>query len=228
MIRWCEHNRRSDGARGPQRRPYPLARGTRWVAGPGRGGSRPVSGHALHELSCPRAAARPTPVATLVTGGREAAGGAAHLSGREAAADTSMATYTGHWPSGRRSFRKQRTVNPLMVPARYNFLYSSSRRRVCQRARSSRLWRRPALRPGSHTTVTGESAPPPSVVVRPSPEVRRLVLTATGCADWLWDVTCLVARSLAGHAVNRLAEQVGVAVVAGVLPKHIDQHPAQR
>jgi hypothetical protein len=54
MIRWCEHNRRSDGARGPQRRPCPLARGTRCVAGPGRGGSRPVSGHALHELSCPR------------------------------------------------------------------------------------------------------------------------------------------------------------------------------
>jgi hypothetical protein len=49
----------------------------------------------------------------------------------------------------RRSFRKQRTVNPLIVPARYNFLYSSSRRRVCQRARSSRLWRRPALRAAS-------------------------------------------------------------------------------
>ena len=41
MIRWCEHNRRSDGARGPQRRPCPLARGTRCVAGPGRG----VPGH---------------------------------------------------------------------------------------------------------------------------------------------------------------------------------------
>ena len=39
------------------------------------------------------AAARPIPVATLVTGGREAAGGAAHLSGREAAADTNMATF---------------------------------------------------------------------------------------------------------------------------------------
>src|SRR4029450_3941003 len=72
-------------------------------------------------------AARPTPVATLVTGGREAAGGVAHLSGREAAADTNMATYTGHWPSGRRSFRKQRTVNPPIVPARYNFLCSFSR-----------------------------------------------------------------------------------------------------
>jgi hypothetical protein len=65
----------------------------------------------------------PTPVATLVTGGREAAGGAAHLSGREAAADTSMATYTGHWPSGRRSFRQQRTVNPPIAPGHSNFLY---------------------------------------------------------------------------------------------------------
>jgi hypothetical protein len=29
--------------------------------------------------------------------------------------------------SGGRSFRKRRTVNPVMVPARYNFLYFSSR-----------------------------------------------------------------------------------------------------
>jgi hypothetical protein len=43
------------------------------------------------------------------------------------AIDTSLATCVGHRPSGGRSFRKQRTVNPLMVPARYNFLYSSSR-----------------------------------------------------------------------------------------------------
>jgi hypothetical protein len=48
------------------------------------------------------------------------------------AADTSMAIVSGlsasagHLPSGRRSFRKQRTVNPLTAPARYNFLYSSS------------------------------------------------------------------------------------------------------
>jgi hypothetical protein len=33
-------------------------------------------------------------------------------------------TYAGHQPSGGRSFRKQRTVNPPIVPARYNFLYS--------------------------------------------------------------------------------------------------------
>jgi hypothetical protein len=54
----------------------------------------------------------------------EAAG---HLPRRQTAADTSMATGTsltpwaGHQPFGRRSFRKQRTVNPLMIPARYNF-----------------------------------------------------------------------------------------------------------
>jgi hypothetical protein len=37
--------------------------------------------------------------------------------------DTSVATCAGHSPSGRRSFRKQRTVNPPIAPARYNFLY---------------------------------------------------------------------------------------------------------
>jgi hypothetical protein len=42
-------------------------------------------------------------------------------------ADTGLATCAGHLPSGGRSFRKQRTVNPLIVPARYNFLYASSR-----------------------------------------------------------------------------------------------------
>jgi hypothetical protein len=87
------------------------------------------------------AAARPIPVATLVTGGREAAGGAAHLSGREAAADTSMATYTGHWPSGRRSFRKQRTVNPLTGATRYKF--------PCSPAGPSPTGGPPAVRPPS-------------------------------------------------------------------------------
>jgi hypothetical protein len=46
------------------------------------------------------------------------------------AIDTGLARCAGHQPSGERSlegpFRKQRTVNPLMVPARYNFLYASS------------------------------------------------------------------------------------------------------
>jgi hypothetical protein len=67
---------------------------------------------------------------TLVAGAREAAG---HPSGLQIAAntgmaiDTSLATCAGHQPSGGRLFRKQRTVNPLMVPAHYNFLYCSSR-----------------------------------------------------------------------------------------------------
>jgi hypothetical protein len=68
-------------------------------------------------------------VSTLATGVREAAG---HLSGPQTAdtglaIDTSPATCAGHQPSGRRSFRKQRTVNPPIAPTRYNFLYSSSR-----------------------------------------------------------------------------------------------------
>jgi hypothetical protein len=53
--------------------------------------------------------------------------------------DTSMATCAGHQPSAGRSFWKQRTVNPLMVPACYNFLYSSFKA---------------ALRPGSDTAGT--------------------------------------------------------------------------
>jgi hypothetical protein len=43
------------------------------------------------------------------------------------ALDASVAMCAGHQSPGGRSFRKQRTVNPLMVPARYNFLYCSSR-----------------------------------------------------------------------------------------------------
>ena len=43
------------------------------------------------------------------------------------ALDASVAMCAGYQSPGGRSFRKQRTVNPLMVPARYNFLYFSSR-----------------------------------------------------------------------------------------------------
>ena len=68
--------------------------------------------------------------------------------------DTSVATHAGHQLSGRRSFRKRRTVNPLMVPARYNFLYSSSRP----------AWRAAACggrpRAGDDTTGTGEPVAP--------------------------------------------------------------------
>ena len=69
-------------------------------------------------------------MSTLVAGVRSAAG---QPSGPQIAADTgiaidtSLATSAGHQPSGGRSSRKQRTVNPLIVPARCNFLYSSSR-----------------------------------------------------------------------------------------------------
>jgi hypothetical protein len=66
-------------------------------------------------------------MSTLVAGVQEAAG---HPSGPQIA-DTGLAINTtltasaGHQSSGQWSFRKQRTVNPLMVPARYNFLYCS-------------------------------------------------------------------------------------------------------
>jgi hypothetical protein len=37
------------------------------------------------------------------------------------AMDTSLTTCARHQPSGRRSFPKQRTVNPPIAPTRYNF-----------------------------------------------------------------------------------------------------------
>jgi hypothetical protein len=90
----------------------------------GSSGSGPVSGRAPHQLPCPRWLPQGPPVSALMAGVRAAAG---HPSGPEIAADTGLATRAGHRPSGRRSSRKQRTVNPLMVPARYNLLCSSSR-----------------------------------------------------------------------------------------------------
>jgi hypothetical protein len=69
-------------------------------------------------------------VSTLMAGVPSAAG---HPSGRQTAADTGMAidtslvTGAGYQPFGRRSFRKQRTVDPPIALARYNLLYSSSR-----------------------------------------------------------------------------------------------------
>ena len=114
----------------------------------GSSGSGPVSGRAPHQLPCPRWLRQGPPVSALMAGVREAAG---HPSGPEIAADTGLATRAGHQPSGRRSFRKHPTVNPLTGPARYNFPYSSSR---------------PALRPGNDTTLTVVPTHPPHQVVR--------------------------------------------------------------
>jgi hypothetical protein len=76
------------------------------------------------------AAGNDHPVSMPVADARYAAG---HLVRAQTAADTRMAIDTSpaadarHQPSDGRSLRKQRTVNPLIVPARYNFLYPSSR-----------------------------------------------------------------------------------------------------
>ena len=213
MIRWCEHNRRSDGARGPQRRPCPLARGTRCVAGPGRGGSRPVSGHALHELSCPRGCHKAHPVATLMTGGREAAGGAAHLSGREAAADTSMATCTGHWPSGRRSFRKQRTVNPLTRSGSLQLPLLFSRPAL----RAAACGGRP--RAGNDTTVTQRPASPNAAGCRSARGPSTSGRYPTGPCTHEALASALVVRRLVRTS------DASVAVPSGTISKAASSYP---
>jgi hypothetical protein len=91
-------------------------------------------------------------------GGRCAAGGRTSVRGVRSPqtpawpSTSALAISAGHQPSGARWFRKQRTVNPLIVPTRYNFLYSSSRPAL--RAASGR---RPAR---DDTTVTREPASP--------------------------------------------------------------------
>ena len=97
------------------------------------------------------------------------------------AIDTSLATCAGHHPSGHhpsggRSFRKQRTVNPPIVPTRYNFLYSSSRPAL----RAAACGGRP--RAGSHTTATGQPASPSREVIPHAdgrPPVRTQVVSYT-------------------------------------------------
>ena len=77
---------------------------------------------------------------------------------RQIAEDTGMSPppawpRAGHSPSGRWSFRKQRTVKPLIVPARYNYLYISSR---------------PALRPAATPRSSGRRPHPLPAMVRTS------------------------------------------------------------
>jgi hypothetical protein len=74
---------------------------------------RPVAPRpAVSHDACPRWLPTNDLVSVLASGVREAAG---HLAGRQTAADTSLATCAGHRLSGRQSFRKQRTVNPLLL-----------------------------------------------------------------------------------------------------------------
>jgi hypothetical protein len=93
----------------------------------GSGGSGRVSGRAPRSLPCPRRL--PQGPRRGRAGGRRMVGGRTPVRGvrsprTSAWPQTSPSACAGHQPSGRRSFRKQRTVNPLTVPARYNFLYT--------------------------------------------------------------------------------------------------------
>ena len=119
-------------------------------------GTGPVSGCAARELPCPRGDHSDHYVSTLVAGGRTLAGhpsGASDRRGHRHVTAASVATCAGHSPSGRWSFRKQRTVNPLIVPARYDYLYFSSR---------------PALRPAATPRSSGRRPHPLPAMVRTS------------------------------------------------------------
>jgi hypothetical protein len=114
-------------------------------------------GCAPHKLPCRGGCRGPTSCPHQWTGVRETTG---YCPRRQIVVDTgmaidaSLATGAGQQPSGERSLerplRKQRTVNPPMVPARYNFLHASSRP-ACGR---------PPAAAGNDATVTGELASP--------------------------------------------------------------------
>jgi hypothetical protein len=57
--------------------------------------------------------------------------------------------HRGQRPSGRQPFQKQRTVNPLIAPARYNFLYPSSSKASIESGRSFSTSSSPALQAAS-------------------------------------------------------------------------------
>jgi hypothetical protein len=100
------------------RRPEPAAAADSGVA----------SGRARHELSCPPGLPDGSPPVRLAAGVRSSAGHS--RLGRQPPRTLAWLPppawpRAGHRPSGRQSFRKHRTVNPLILPARYNFLYSS-------------------------------------------------------------------------------------------------------
>jgi hypothetical protein len=100
------------------RRPQPAAAADWGVA----------SGRAPHELSCPPGLPDGSSPVRLAAGVRSSAGHS--RLGRQPPRTLAWLPppawpRAGHCPSGRQSFRKHRTVNPLILPARYNFLYSS-------------------------------------------------------------------------------------------------------
>lgn len=148
-------------------------------------GTGPVSGCAARELPCPRGDHSDHYVSTPVAGRRTLAGhqpGASDRRGHRHVTAASVATCAGHSPSGRWSFRKQRTVNPLIVPARYNYLYFSSR---------------PALRPAATPRSPGNRPHPLPAMVRtsrrpatPHPPRPGVTVQADSRSSALWPCRC--------------------------------------
>jgi hypothetical protein len=124
-----------------------------------------ASGGAPHQLPYPRWLPQGSP--DVRANGRRAGGGQTPVRARGP-------PRTPAWPrvldtacpdGGWRSFRKQRTVNPLIAPARYKFLYSASR---------------PALRPGNDTRATGDR---PHLPHQGKPQTVATVPRTGGWAD---------------------------------------------
>jgi hypothetical protein len=78
-------------------------------------------------------------------------------------------------PSKRRPFREQRTVNPLIVPARYNFFYPSSRPAL----RAAACGGRP--RAGGDATVTRGTG---LTLTQGDPKQSRRMAWAGSAAQW--------------------------------------------
>jgi hypothetical protein len=145
--------------------------------------------------------------------------------------DTSVAMCAGHSPSRRRSFRKQRTVNPQMVPARFNcplpFLKASLRAAASVAALAPATtrrspWNRLALplgvahrAAGRHSAVTatglGRQQPPGRPGANPLRQQLPMRSMSAGRLARL--------SGVAGHGLMQVAEgllDAGVDVVGTV------------
>jgi len=93
------------------------------------------------------------------------------------ALDASVAMCAGYQSPGGRSFRKQRTVNPLIVPARYNFLYASSRPAL-QAAALDRLSLVPSLRVVRRQVIAHPASSPAQIAAAIRCAVEELLTRA--------------------------------------------------